>query len=205
LLFMAKQVKNAPKVLGLDISTKTIGWALFDINSEELLELTHISPRPKKVEVDDSKMKELLLKSSIFRTKLEEYKNLGIVKVVIEEPLLNSNNVYTIQTLLRYNTLVCKEIYDVLGIVPEFISTYNSRKFAFPELIKENDKKKFVLFGGLPKDVDKKQIIWELVAKREPQIQWLYTKNNTLKKENFDQTDAYTCVLGYMKSNEIWK
>jgi hypothetical protein len=202
---MAKQVKNAPKVLGLDISTKTIGWALFDINSEELLELTHISPRPKKIEVDDSKMKELLLKSSIFRTKLDEYKNLGIVKVIIEEPLLNSNNVYTIQTLLRYNTLVCKEIYDVLGIVPEFISTYNSRKFAFPELIKENDKKKFVLFGGLPKDVDKKQIIWELVAKREPQIQWLYTKNNTLKKENFDQTDAYTCVLGYMKSNEIWK
>lgn len=202
---MTKQVKNAPKVLGLDISTKTIGWALFDINSEELLELTHISPRPKKIEVDDSKMKELILKSSIFRTKLEEYKNLGIVKVIIEEPLLNSNNVYTIQTLLRYNTLVCKEIYDVLGIVPEFISTYNSRKFAFPELIKENDKKKFVLFGGLPKDVDKKQIIWELVAKREPQIQWLYTKNNTLKKENFDQTDAYTCVLGYMKSNEIWK
>jgi len=205
LLFMAKQVKNAPKVLGLDISTKTIGWALFDINSEELLELTHISPRPKKVEVDDSKMKELLLKSSIFRTKLEEYKNLGIVKVVIEEPLLNSNNVYTIQTLLRYNTLVCKEIYDVLGIVPEFISTYNSRKFAFPELIKENDKKKFVLFGGLPKDVDKKMLIWERVAKREPQITWHYTRNNTLKKENFDQTDAYTCVLGYMRLNQIWK
>jgi len=202
---MAKTIKNSPKVLGLDVSTRTIGWALFDIKEQELLELTHISPRPKSKDFGDNKMLELLLKSEIFRTKLIEYKNLGIVNVIIEEPLLNSNNVYTIQTLLRFNTLICKEIYDILGIVPEFISTYNSRKFAFPELVQPNDKGKHVLFGGLPKDIDKKQIIWELVAKKEPQIQWLYTKNNTLKKENFDQTDAYTCVLGYMNSKEIWR
>lgn len=201
---MRKNLKNSPKVLGLDISTKTIGWALFDIQTKELLELTHISPRPK-VDKDEDKLRELLLKSEIFSEKLKEYKTLGIVRVVIEEPLLNSNNVYTIQTLLRFNSFIFKEIYDILGIVPEFISTYNSRKFAFPELIQENDKKKFVLFGGYPKDVDKKMIIWEKVSKLEPQINWSYTKNNTLKKENFDQTDAYTCVLGFMRSKEIWK
>ncbi len=200
---MAKSLKNSPKVLGLDISTKTIGWALFDIQTQELLELTHVSPRPK-VDKDEDKLKELLLKSEIFSEKLREYKNLGIVRVIIEEPLLNSNNIYTIQTLLRFNSFVFKEIYNILEIVPEFISTYNSRKFAFPDLVQENDKKKHVLFGGLPKDVDKKMIIWEKVAKREPQIKWLYTKNNTLKKENFDQTDAYTCALGFMRSKGIW-
>jgi RNase H-fold protein (predicted Holliday junction resolvase) len=201
---MRTPIKNSPKVLGLDISTKTIGWALFDIQTQELLELTHVSPRPKNKDTEENKMLELILKSEVFKTKLEDYKKLGIVSVIIEEPLLNSNNVYTIQTLLRFNTLICKTIYDVLGIVPEFISTYNSRKFAFPELVQENDKKKYVLFGGLPKDIDKKMIIWELVAKKEPQIQWQYTRNNTLKKENFDQTDAYACVLGYMRSKEIW-
>jgi hypothetical protein len=201
---MAKNIKNSPKVLGLDISTKTIGWALFDIQTQELLELTHVSPRPK-VAKDEDKLKELLLKSEIFAEKLKEYVNLGIVRVIIEEPLLNSNNIYTIQTLLRFNSFVFKEIYNILGIVPEFVSTYNSRKFAFPELVQENDKKKFVLFGGLPKDVDKKLVIWEKVAKREPQIKWLYTKNNTLKKENFDQTDAYTCTLGFMRVKGIWK
>ena len=201
---MRTPMKNSPKVLGLDISTKTIGWALFDIKTQDLLELTHVSPRPKNKDTDENKMLELILKSEVFKTKLEDYKKLGIVSVIIEEPLLNSNNVYTIQTLLRFNTLICKTIYDVLGIVPEFISTYNSRKFAFPELVKENDKNKHVLFGGLPKDIDKKMIIWELVAKKEPQIQWQYTRNNTLKKENFDQTDAYACVLGYMRSKEIW-
>jgi hypothetical protein len=201
---MAKSLKNSPKVLGLDISTKTIGWALFDIQTKELLELTHVSPRPK-VDKDEDKLKELLLKSEIFAEKLKEYKNLGIVRVIIEEPLINSNNAYTIQTLLRFNSFVFKEIYNILDIVPEFVSTYNSRKFAFPELIQENDKNKFVLFGGLPKDVDKKMIIWEKVAKLEPQIKWLYTKNNTLKKENFDQTDAYTCALGLMRMKGIWE
>ncbi len=37
-------LKKEPKILGLDISTKTIGWALFGINSKKLLELTHFSP-----------------------------------------------------------------------------------------------------------------------------------------------------------------
>lgn len=194
--------KDAPKILGLDVSTKTIGWSLFDIESKTLLELTHISPKPKNN--TENKIEELILKSTIFRKKLVDYVGLGIQKVIIEEPLLNSNNIWTVGTLMRYNTLVCKEIYDVLGIVPEFISTYNSRKFAFPHLVQKNDKGKFVLFGGFPKDIDKKMIIWEQVAKREPQITWLYTKNNTLKKENFDQTDAYCAALGYMKSKEIW-
>jgi hypothetical protein len=195
---MAKSIKNSPKILGLDVSTKTIGVALFDLSSRDLLELTHISPRPKPA--TDNKMEELINKSTLFRKKLEEYKGIGVIRVIIEEPLLNSNNVYTIATLLRYNTLISKEVYDILGVVPEYISTYNSRKEAFPELVQKNEKGKFVLFGGYPKDCDKKQIIWELVAKREPQIQWLYTRNNTLKKENFDMTDAYTVVLSYLNS-----
>jgi hypothetical protein len=195
---MAKSIKNSPKILGLDVSTKTIGVALFDLSSRDLLELTHISPRPKPS--TDNKMEELINKSTLFRKKLEEYKGIGVIRVIIEEPLLNSNNVYTIATLLRYNTLISKEVYDILGVVPEYISTYNSRKEAFPELVQKNEKGKFVLFGGYPKDCDKKQIIWELVAKREPQIQWLYTRNNTLKKENFDMTDAYTVVLSYLNS-----
>jgi hypothetical protein len=194
--------KNSPKVLGLDVSSKTIGWALFDIQTKDLLELTHISPIVKGSE--DDKIRELLLKADIFKTKLKEYKNIGITKVVIEEPLLNSNNVFTIGILLRFNSFITKIIYDELGIVPEYISTYNSRKFAFPELVQQNDKGKFVLFGGLPKDIDKKQIIWDLVAKREPQITWLYNKKNVIKKECYDMSDAYACVLGRMRELSIW-
>jgi len=199
---MGKDLKNSPKVLGLDISTSTIGWALFDIKTSELLELTHVSPKTKVKR--ENKIHELLDKAETFQTKLNDYKDLGITKVIIEEPLLNSNNIYTVGTLLRFNSFITKLIYDTLGLVLDYITTYNSRKCAFPELVKENDKKKFVLFGGLPKDIDKKHIIWELVAKREPQITWQYTKNNTLKKEVYDMSDAYCCVLGYMKQEGIW-
>ena len=196
------KLKNSPKVLGLDVSTRTIGWALFDIQSKELLELTHFSPviKPKP----EDKIEELLLKVYAFEEKLINYKNLGITKVVIEEPLLNSNNVWTVGTLLRYNSMITKSIYDILGIVTCYISTYNSRKFAWPDLVQQNDKGKYVLFGGLPKDVDKKELVWKKVSDKEPQITWLYTKNNTLKKECYDMADSYTCVLGYMKEQKIW-
>jgi hypothetical protein len=195
-------LKNTPKILGLDISTKTIGWSLFDIQSQQLLELTHFSPiiKPKP----DYKIEELLLKIDFFENKLKGYADLGITTVVIEEPLLNSNNVWTVGLLLRYNSMITKSIYDILGVVPKFISTYNSRKYAWPTLVQQNDKGKSVLFGGLPKDIDKKEIIWKKVSDKEPQITWLYTRNNTLKKECFDMSDSYTCVLGYMKQENIW-
>jgi hypothetical protein len=194
--------KNTPKVLGLDISTKTIGWSLFDIQTKELLELTHFSPiiKPKP----EDKVEELLLKVVSFEEKLRGYVNLGITKVIIEEPLLNSNNVWTVGILLRYNSMITKSIYDILEIIPTYISTYNSRKYAWPELVQKNDKDKHVLFGGLPRDIDKKELIWKRVSDKEPQINWLYTKNNTLKKECFDMSDSYTCVLGYMKQEKIW-
>ena len=197
-----RDLKNTPKVLGLDISTKTIGWSLFEIQTQELLELTHFSPviKPK---VED-KIQELLMKVTTFEEKLVNYKNLGITSVVIEEPLLNSNNIWTVGVLLRYNSMITKSIYDILGIVPSYISTYNSRKFAWPDLVQLNDKGKHVLFGGLPKDVDKKNLIWKKVSDKEPQITWLYTRNNTLKKECYDMSDSYTCVLGYIKQEKIW-
>lgn len=200
---MSKEnLKNTPKVLGLDISTKTIGWALFDYHNQNLLELTHFSPviKPKR----EDKIEELMFKVDAFEEKLSTYKDLGITKVIIEEPLLNSNNVWTVGTLLRYNSMISRSIYKVLGIIPKYISTYNSRKYAWPELVQENNKGKKVLFGGLPKTIDKKELIWQQVSKTEPQIVWLYTRNNTLKKECFDQADAYTCVLGYMKKEGIW-
>ena len=213
---MAKTIKNNPKVLGLDVSTKTIGWALFDIQTQELLELTHISPVPKPK--PENKIQELLEKAEIFRTKLINYKNLGITKVVIEEPLLQSNNVYTIATLLRFNGMISRSVYDTLGVTPEFISSYDARKYAFPELMavrrfkkdgsplneKQIAKNQPVLFGAYDFNVDKKFILWEKVCELEPQVVWLYDKKNKLKKESFDLSDAYVAGLGFMNKMGFW-
>ncbi|MFK5283799.1 hypothetical protein ACI3PL_29905, partial [Lacticaseibacillus paracasei] len=65
---MEKTIENNPKVLALDVSTKTIGWALLDITTKQLLELTYISPKPKPA--PENKIEELLLKSGMFKSKL---------------------------------------------------------------------------------------------------------------------------------------
>tara|TARA_R110002020_G_scaffold214696_3_gene421773 strand:+ start:391 stop:987 length:597 start_codon:yes stop_codon:yes gene_type:complete len=196
------KIGNTPKVLGLDISTKTIGWALFDMQTQELLELTHFSPKIKPK--PDTKLEEMMAKANQFRDKIIDYSNFGITKVIIEEPLINSNNIRTVATLMRYNSFITRIIYDVLDILPEFISTYDSRKYAFPELYTENKKGKKVLFGAHEKGCDKKHIIWKKVSDKEAHLSWMYTRNNTLKKENYDMCDAYTCVLGQMHKINIW-
>jgi hypothetical protein len=199
---MQKEIQEDYYLLGLDVSTKTIGISLFN-QKGELLELTHISPMVKPT--PSSKTEELIKKADLFSDFILKYSKMNIKHVLIEEPLLRSNNVNTVGTLLRFNGMVTKICYDKLGVTPEYISTYEARKNAFPELMQPGSSKKIVLFGSYPKDTDKKRIIWELVSKREPKISWLLGKNGELKKENFDMSDAYTVCLSYARMQNIFE
>jgi len=207
------------RILGLDVSTKTIGIALFE-GDGKLLELTHITPKIKPK--PENKLDELFKKVDAFEKLITRYIELDIEKVIIEEPLLRSNNIRTVGTLLKFNGMISKIVSEVLNVTPEFISSYDARKYAFPELmdIRTHNKKgerypekkiqkdisenKRVLFGGYPWDVDKKMVIWEKVSNLEPQILWERTRNQTLKKENFDMTDAYVTVLAVQKRDGVW-
>jgi hypothetical protein len=208
------------RILGLDVSTKTIGVALFEDEGEKgrLLTLTHVTPNIKPRPTDSYEL--LLKKSKTFATEfLEKYSDYDIDTVIIEEPLMRSNNANTVATLGKFNGMISLWCYEILGVVPVFISSYDARKYGFPELMeirthnkkgekyseKELSKKKPVLFGGYSYDVDKKMVIWEKVNDLEPQIVWFYDKKVKLKKENFDMTDAYCCVLGWMRKEKRWK
>ena len=81
------------RILGLDVSTKTIGISLFEEDGR-LLELTHTTPKIKPQ--PETKLEELFKKVDAFERLITRYIELDIEKVVIEEPLLNSNNVYTV-------------------------------------------------------------------------------------------------------------
>jgi hypothetical protein len=197
---MTKEIEGEYFILGLDVSTKTIGISLFN-NKGQLLELTHISPKIKPV--PETKTEELIKKADLFAEFVSKYSKMNIKHVLIEEPLLRSNNVNTVGTLLRFNGMVTKICYDILDVTPEYISTYEARKNAFPELMQPGASSKIVLFGGYPKDIDKKRVIWNLVSKREPRINWLLDKKGELKKENFDMSDAYVVALSFMHTNRI--
>ena len=199
---MTKEIEGEYFILGLDVSTKTIGISLFN-NKGQLLELTHISPKIKPV--PETKTEELIKKADLFAEFVSKYSKMNIKHVLIEEPLLRSNNVNTVGTLLRFNGMVTKICYDILDITPEYISTYEARKNAFPELMQPGASGKIVLFGAYPKDIDKKRVIWDLVSKREPKINWLLDKKGELKKENFDMSDSYVVALAFAHIKNIFE
>ena len=202
--------------LGLDISTTTIGVCILaDDGSKygKILELTHITP---KVSSKIKGIEQLFLKKKIFEEFMSKYKDIGIDHVVIESPLLQSNNVYTVSTLLRFSGIISDSVYNTIGVVPDYISSYEARKFSFPELVsvrkfgknelqhsfndllKDIKKSKFVLFGSYPWSIDKKTVIQEKVAENFPDVEWLYNKKGELLKQNFDACDAYVCVLAFI-------
>lgn len=202
-------------ILGLDVSTHCIGISVAEYENDELklIEVTHLRPKiPTKIKG----MESLFMKSSIFTEKIQEYKKFGITDVVIEEPLVGSNNIETVATLLKFNGMVSQTVYNIFGVVPEFISSYDARKYGYPELMairtfnkkgekyplskieKAIAKNDLVLFGSYPFDCEKKFILWNYVSELFPDIEWIYNNKGELKNENFDASDSMVCILGYI-------
>ena len=216
---------NSNLIMGLDVSTATIGISIIEENTNsdihKLHLLTHVSP---KIDKNIKGFESLLLKKNIFENQfLKQWVNMGISTVVIEEPLLKSNNVNTVGVLYRFNALVSESVYRLLGVVPTYISSYDSRKYAFPELmaVRKFDKKgnmysdkkiekeikdnKLVLFGDYPWDIDKKQVVWDKICEKYPDINWLYKQNGDLKKENFDMADSLTVCQAFVNMKRLGK
>lgn len=216
-----EQTTKYPRIImGLDVSTVCIGVSIVaDMGNgrPEILKITHVSP---KIPSKTSGVEALLLRKKIFEEEfLRTLTDFGITDVIIEEPLLSSNNSYTVGTLLRFNGMICDAVYRTLGIVPHFISSYDARTYSFPDLlalrkfnkkgeeislsqikksIKENH---VVLFGSYPYDVDKKVVMMNKVNELYPNIEWILNKKGEIKKENYDACDALVCVLAYININ----
>lgn len=208
-------------ILGLDISTACIGVCIVKDNGNDKPEILHLTHKTPKISRKIKGIEALFLRKQIFE---EEFKKMSesfnITDVVIEEPLLSSNNVNTVATLLRFNGMISEAIYKITGVVPSFISSYDARMFSFPELvslrkynkkgeeypIKHIDKaikdNSIVLFGAYPFDIDKKNVMMNMVNDMfGKEIEWLEDKNGNLKKENYDACDALICALAYININ----
>ena len=207
-------------ILGIDISTSCLGVSLVKYDGEniEILKISQVKPKiPKDIKGTEA----LFLKAKQFKEEfIEKYKNVGLTDIVIEEPLPNSQNNNTVTTLLRFNGMISQSIYEATGVVPKYITSYDARKFAFPELmaIRKYNKKgetyaadkikralkknELVLFGNYPWDCLKKHILLDKVSELFPDIEWTYNKKGELKTENFDASDSLVCVLGYINKEK---
>ena len=202
-------------ILGLDVSTKTLGCTLFLNDGSELgkiLKMTHISP---KVSPSIKTIEKLFLKKKIFNDEfLVNYKDYDISRVIIEAPLYGSQNINTVATLLQFNGMISDCVYNELGIVTEYISSYDARKYSFPELmsIRKFNKKgelydlkhyknaisknQLVLFGAFPWDISKKEVLLGNISELYPNVKWVFDKHGNLTEENFDSVDSLVAILG---------
>ncbi|MCD8208165.1 MAG: hypothetical protein LUD72_09545 [Bacteroidales bacterium] len=203
-------------ILGLDVSTTCIGISIaqYDGENTKVLYINKVRLKtPKGYKGTDV----LFDKTRQFREAfMEAVKDSEITMILLEEPLVRSNNVMTVELLLRFNGMISQMIHDVTGLVPQYISSYDARKFAFPELcaIRKFNKKgeqypvdkvrssvkkgELVLFGDYAWDCDKKYILWNKISEMYPNIQWEYDKHGQLHKTNFDASDSLVCILGYI-------
>lgn len=228
---MEKNKSYPSLILGLDISTACIGISIIydDGVNQPLIELiSHVSP---KVDKSIKGIEALILRKEIFEkdflNKMDEIlANINcplkrITEVVIESPMIyatGGSNAATVATLLQFNGILSDSVYRTLGIVPNYVSSYDARMRSFPELlsIRKFNKKgavyplshikkaisenALILFGAYPFDCDKKCIMMNVVSEKYPGIPWIYNKKGELKKENYDSCDALVCALAY--SNE---
>lgn len=210
-------------ILGLDISTACIGVCIVMDNGGDVPEILYLSHKTPKVPRKIKGIEALFLRKQIFEDEFikEIAMKYPITDVVIEEPLLSSNNVNTVATLLRFNGMISEAIYRIMGLVPNFISSYDARMYSFPELVslrKYNKKgaiyplkhiKKaikddaIVLFGSYPFDIDKKTVMMNMVNDLYPEnsLNWVYNDKGELKKENYDACDSLVCALAYININ----
>ena len=211
---------NIRIILGIDISTACLGVSLVKYDGEniEVLKVSHVKPKiSKKIKGTEA----LFLKTKLFKEEfIDKYKDIGLTDIIIEEPLPNSQNTNTVATLLKFNGMISQSIYEATDIVPQFITSYNARKYAFPELMairnfnkrderysqskyeKALKNNELVLFGEYPFNCQKKYILWNKISEMFPDIEWSYNKKGELHTENFDASDSLVCILGFLNEEK---
>lgn len=223
---MEKNEKIYPSIiLGLDISTSCIGVSIVLDEKDkepEILKITHVVPKiPQKIKGIEA----LILRKENFENGfLSTIKDIGITECVIESPLTHAvtgnSNANTVAQLLQFNGLLSESIYKIFGIIPHYISSYESRMLSFPELLsvrKYNKKGEtyqlklieknikdnhLVLFGDFPFDCDKKNIMMNCVCEKYPTINWAYDNKGNLKKQDYDACDSLVCALAYINTKK---
>jgi hypothetical protein len=199
-------------IWSLDVSTTNVGCSLWD-EKGKLIELKHLALKSDKDTVVEDRD---IIKAEVFKEyciaykqRIEDELNGEIVSVFIEAPLSNTpKNINTTALLLGFNAIARYILYKVFDIMPAKISVYESRKLFCPELVRVSMKKgERVETLSFPEKYlkDKKLYIWEKVAKLEPQIEWFYTRNNTLKDMCFDMSDSYCVGVAGLKTLGILK
>jgi len=172
-------------LLSLDISTSTIGIAIFDGN-HKLHELSYVK--------FDKKEKCLFKKLDAFILYLDnKYKGIEFDDIAIEKSLVHFKSKFSsadvISKLTTMNALVSGFLYKRFNVLPIFYNVQTARSLAFPGI-------KFT-----KQEKSAKYIVWEAFIKIYPTINWEYSKRtHKLIDQTFDSVDAAVIGIAHIVS-----
>lgn len=211
-------------IMSCDINVKSIGITILKYDGNDfgdILEMTHISPKSHHFK---NQIEALCFKKAAFENYIkQEFSGLKIDRVIFEEPRISSVNDEKISMLLKFNGMLSSSIYEIFKVPVETITSYDARKYAFPELmgVRKYDRdgkpfgyekikhdienNKFVLFGSYDWEVEKKHIIQQKVLDIFPDMKWVCKKDGELKNENFYAVDSYVAAIGYLNKEKYGK
>ena len=168
-------------VLGLDISTSVVGYALFLTNGDlckmDYIELTKIVGLNAKAEHVYTEITSLLKENNCNISKLE---------VRIEAPLLTFSkfsNANTLAKLQAFNGIISYLMFTLIGKDPEHIGAAKARKLVCGKLDRKNIKERVFAF----------------VRSAEPTHKWPKVRTGNFKKQCMDMADAYVVGRSYFK------
>ena len=173
-------------ILGFDVSSSCIGYCqlqLDDSNNIKFVSCNYFKPIKKGSIIDRIVHTRNKIKSIIEEVK-PDY--IGIEDII--QFMKGHSTAKTIIMLTTFNRMIGLTAYDYLGKSPELFSVMSIRHF-----IKKQAKLK-----QLPKKEELPKILENLLNIK---FDWETKKNGTLKKENYDKSDAICCA--YYTANKI--
>lgn len=180
--------------LSFDISTSCIGFSMYDENFK-LISVKALKMSTNKECNDDPE----IIKGDGFKKFVDELRIYEIIDIFVEEPLVKSNNVYTVNKLLKFNGICSYILRDRLGIIPKFLSVDEVRRIFCPEMTEYDVKKDKSILKFKSRKIDPKTYIFEKIAKEYENINWLMKKNGGFKTENYDITDSIALAKASFK------
>jgi hypothetical protein len=174
-------------ILGLDISTSTVGAAIIDAETDELKGLFYVSLK---------KEKGLLNKAKVLQMELGKYVDM-VDHVAIEEPLVMFKEGFSraqiLSMLSQFNGMGQLMSFLLYNTEPVMYNVNSARKLAYPSL-------KF------PRGSKRKELVQAQVALSYPDVDWpLKPKamnpdgTHKLKDECFDMADAVIIARAHSK------
>lgn len=168
-------------ILGLDISTSTVGAAIIDEDTDEIKSLFYVSLK---------KEKGLLNKIKLLKNELQK-QELPISHVAIEEPLVMFKEGFSraqiLSLLSQFNGMSQFLVFLLYNVDPIMYNVNNARKRSFPEL-------KF------PKGKKRKELVQEAVAEAYPDVDFPLKRTGKMKDECYDMCDAVVIARAHSQA-----